>query len=55
MKTALRIFVIAIVAVSSAAWLLLSATAQKRRNEFFHNTAAHKKIGCASCHKNPDR
>ena len=53
MKSALRIFVIAIVAVSCAAWLLLSAGAQKRRNEFFHNTAAHKKIGCASCHKTP--
>jgi hypothetical protein len=53
MKSALRIFVIAIVAVSCAAWLLLSADAQKRRNEFFHNTAAHKKIGCASCHKTP--
>lgn len=53
MKTALRIFVIAIVTVSSAAWLLLSATAQKRRNEFFHSTAAHKRINCASCHKTP--
>jgi hypothetical protein len=45
--------VIAIVAVSGAAWLLLSATAQKRRNEFFHSTAAHKKLDCASCHKIP--
>jgi hypothetical protein len=45
--------VIATVAVCSAAWLLLSATAQKRRNEFFHSTAAHKKIDCASCHKTP--
>jgi len=53
MRTALRILVIALVAVCSAAWLLLSATAQKRRNEFFHNTAAHKKIDCASCHKTP--
>jgi hypothetical protein len=53
MRTALRISVIAIVAVSGAAWLLLSATAQKRRNEFFHSTAAHKKLDCASCHKPP--
>lgn len=53
MKTALRIFVIALVAVSCAAWLLLSAGAQKRRNEFFHSTAAHKKLDCGSCHKTP--
>jgi hypothetical protein len=53
MRTALRIFVIAMVAVSSAAWLLLSATAQKRRTEFLHSTAAHKRIDCASCHKTP--
>lgn len=53
MRTALRILVIAIVAVSSAAWLLLSATAQKRRDQFFHSTAAHKKLNCASCHKSP--
>jgi hypothetical protein len=54
MKATLRIFVIAIVAAASAAWLLFPATAQKKsRNEFFHATAAHKKIDCASCHKIP--
>lgn len=53
MRSALRILVIVIVAVTSAAWVLLSATAQKRRDNFLHSTAAHKKIGCASCHSIP--
>lgn len=54
MKSVLRIFVVVLVAGVCAAWLLMSVTAQKKsRNEFFHSTAAHKKIDCASCHKNP--
>lgn len=53
MKTALRIMLIAITAAACATWLLTSAGAQKRRNVFFHSTAAHKKIDCASCHKTP--
>lgn len=53
MKTALRISVIVIAAVAGASGLLLSASAQKSKDKFFHSTAAHKKINCAACHQNP--
>lgn len=54
MKTALRISVIVIMTVAGAAWMLLSVDAQKKsRDKFFHDTAAHKKLNCSSCHQNP--
>jgi Cytochrome c7 and related cytochrome c len=53
MKNVLRIAVIVIITAAGAAVMLMTASAQKKRNEFYHDTAAHKKLNCASCHKNP--
>ncbi len=53
MKNTLRIFVILIAAGACAVWQIVSTSAQKRRSEFHHSTAGHKKLDCASCHKTP--
>ncbi len=53
MKNRIRLFLIALVAAFSAASLLPVTTAQKRRDNFSHATASHKKIDCSSCHKVP--
>jgi hypothetical protein len=55
MKTTLRLFVIGLVAAICAAGWLSSSTAQKRRDNFLHSSAAHKKVGCASCHDVPTK
>lgn len=52
-KHRIKILFIVLVALVFAAFFLSSTSAQKRRDEFLHSTAAHKKIDCASCHKAP--
>ncbi|MEO8650428.1 MAG: cytochrome c3 family protein [Acidobacteriota bacterium] len=53
MRVRLRAFLVVAVAVFFAAAFLDASRAQRRRGEFSHGTAAHKKINCSSCHKNP--
>ncbi len=52
-KNRIRLFLIALTAFAFAASFLERTSAQKGRDSFSHSTAAHKKIDCASCHKNP--
>src|SRR5215203_1529770 len=50
MKTRLRLSLIPIVLATLSFW---GESAAQSRNDFLHNTAAHKKIQCSSCHKVP--
>ena len=52
-KRRIKFFFTALVALILAASFLDKSAAQKRREEFLHSTAAHKKIACNSCHKVP--
>lgn len=53
MKTCIRLCLVGLVAVFFAASFLTGSIAQKRRDNFSHGTAAHKKIDCGRCHKAP--
>ena len=52
-KKRIRIFLIVLTAFVFAASFWNTVSAQKGRDNFSHSTASHKKINCASCHKNP--
>src|SRR6187399_3136102 len=52
MKNHYRIaFVVAVAALIAGSLLMTTTSAQKKG--FSHATAAHKKLDCGSCHKNP--
>lgn len=53
MKNLLRFAFIAIAAAVFVGSLMHVTSAQKSRDRFSHNTAAHKKKSCNSCHSNP--
>lgn len=52
MRTRLRLFLFAAAAVISASSFLTESSAQRGREQFSHNTKAHK-TNCSSCHKMP--
>lgn len=53
MKNRLRLALVGLVAFIFAGSFFPGSSAQKKKNGFSHSTAAHKKIDCSSCHKNP--
>ncbi len=52
MRKLFLLSVVVVVAIVVASGISLTSSAQ-RRDGFEHRTAAHKKIACSSCHKNP--
>jgi hypothetical protein len=52
-KKRIRIFLIVLTAFVFAASFWNTTSAQRGRGSFSHSVAAHKKINCSSCHKNP--
>jgi hypothetical protein len=53
MKNPIRLLLI--VAIGLACAVFLGRSAAQSRSDFLHNSAAHKKIECSSCHKVPTR
>jgi hypothetical protein len=48
-----RIMIVMIAAAIFTAALYSDSAAQRRKDDFMHSTAAHKKMSCAACHKVP--
>ncbi len=53
MNSRLRIILVLLLTGFVGATFLNVSTAQQRKESFSHASAAHVKINCASCHKNP--